>query len=230
MHMAEEHHTRVFSQHSLRAWVEATAVSKEDAAAQARKEQTWNKVQGWLAESNLSSGTSAQHHAGVTHPQVSICTISCISSAQHSLHTALQVLHSIYTFVLTHALILYAVHATTASCQCMQHYSASQGAINHWQVVAVGSAVKTATIRIACSSACSAYISHFVGYRCCISLLCDGRSCALASACCRSSTSCCARTFGQVWYEMSMCETLHVLFDLGQLLLQLPARLAYAGN
>ena len=85
VHMAEEHHTRVFSQHSLRAWVEATAISKEDAAAQARKEQTWNKVQGWLAESNLSSGTGAQHHAGVTRPQVSICTISC-SACNMTLH------------------------------------------------------------------------------------------------------------------------------------------------
>ena len=60
MHIAEQHHRKVFSQHSFRAWVEGTACSKEDAAAQQRKQETWNKVQGWLAESNLGKMSSAQ--------------------------------------------------------------------------------------------------------------------------------------------------------------------------
>ena len=59
MHIAQQHHRKVFSQHSFRAWVEGTACRKEDAAAQARKQETWNKVQGWLAESNLGKMSNA---------------------------------------------------------------------------------------------------------------------------------------------------------------------------
>lgn len=57
-HMADHHYRKVFSRHSLRAWHKGTAISKEESAAQIRREQTWTKVQGWLAESNLSTGST----------------------------------------------------------------------------------------------------------------------------------------------------------------------------
>ena len=50
MHHAALHHNRVVAQQGLRAWAEAAFISKEEAAAQARKDQTWNKIQDWLAQ------------------------------------------------------------------------------------------------------------------------------------------------------------------------------------
>lgn len=77
MHVAEQHHRKAFTQGCFRALVEATANSKEDAAAQARREQTWNKVQGWLAESKLSPEAPARHCVGTSDLQVGhMCVVS----------------------------------------------------------------------------------------------------------------------------------------------------------
>ena len=50
MHQAAMHHRKMLAQQMLYAWAEAAVASKEEAAAQARKEQTWNKIHGWLAQ------------------------------------------------------------------------------------------------------------------------------------------------------------------------------------
>ena len=50
MHQAAMHHSKSVTQRTMYAWAEAVIVSKEEAAMQARKEQTWNKIHSWLAE------------------------------------------------------------------------------------------------------------------------------------------------------------------------------------
>ena len=50
MHQAAMHHRKMLAQQILYAWAEAAVTSKEEAAAQARKEQTWNKIHSWLAQ------------------------------------------------------------------------------------------------------------------------------------------------------------------------------------
>jgi len=50
MHKAAQHRNRLMAQRSLLAWAKAAAAGKEEAAAQARKDQIWNKIQGWLAQ------------------------------------------------------------------------------------------------------------------------------------------------------------------------------------
>lgn len=50
MHQAAMHHSKTLTQRTIYAWAEAVIVSKEEAAMQARKEQTWNKIHSWLAE------------------------------------------------------------------------------------------------------------------------------------------------------------------------------------
>lgn len=50
MHQAAMHHRKMLAQQILYAWAEAAVASKEEAAAQARKEQTWNKIHSWLAQ------------------------------------------------------------------------------------------------------------------------------------------------------------------------------------
>ncbi|KAA6424571.1 MAG: hypothetical protein FRX49_05781 [Trebouxia sp. A1-2] len=50
MHQAAMHHSKSVTQRTINAWAEAVIVSKEEAAMQARKEQTWNKIHSWLAE------------------------------------------------------------------------------------------------------------------------------------------------------------------------------------
>lgn len=81
-HLAEQHHRKVFSRHSLRAWQKGTATSKEESAAQIRREQTWTKVQGWLAENNLSTGSTV---CSGTNVQVACIDLAwccrCVGSA-----------------------------------------------------------------------------------------------------------------------------------------------------
>ena len=50
MHQAATHHSKTLTQRTMYAWEEAVIVRKEEAAMQARKEQTWNKIHNWLAE------------------------------------------------------------------------------------------------------------------------------------------------------------------------------------
>lgn len=50
MHQAAMHHSKTVAQRTIYAWAEAVIVNKEEAAMQARKEQTWNKIHSWLAE------------------------------------------------------------------------------------------------------------------------------------------------------------------------------------
>jgi hypothetical protein len=50
MHQAAMHHSKTLTQRTMYAWEEAVIVRKEEAAMQARKEQTWNKIHSWLAE------------------------------------------------------------------------------------------------------------------------------------------------------------------------------------
>lgn len=50
MHQAAIHHSTTVTQRTICAWAQAVIVAKEEAAMQARKEQTWNKIHSWLAE------------------------------------------------------------------------------------------------------------------------------------------------------------------------------------
>ena len=50
MHQAAMHRRKMLAQQVLCAWAEAAVAGKEEAAAQARKEQTWNKIHSWLAQ------------------------------------------------------------------------------------------------------------------------------------------------------------------------------------
>jgi len=50
MHQASLHQRRMFGLRSLYGWAEVAAASREEAAAQARKDATWDKIQQWLAE------------------------------------------------------------------------------------------------------------------------------------------------------------------------------------
>lgn len=77
IHVAKQHHRKVFLQQSLRAWQQAASASKEEAAAQARKQHTWAKVQGWLAEGTANSGSSTMtgQATGTTHWQVRVLCI-----------------------------------------------------------------------------------------------------------------------------------------------------------
>lgn len=50
MHQASLHHRKMLSLRSLHGWALAAAASRDEAAAQARKDATWDKIQQWLAE------------------------------------------------------------------------------------------------------------------------------------------------------------------------------------
>ncbi|DBB06712.1 TPA: hypothetical protein ACH3X1_012213 [Trebouxia sp. C0004] len=64
MHQAAVHHSKTQTQRTIYAWAEAVIVSKEEAAMQARKEQTWNKIHSWLAE----DPGSRTHLNAITEP------------------------------------------------------------------------------------------------------------------------------------------------------------------
>ena len=59
MHQASLHHREMLGLRSLHGWAEAAAASREEAAAQARKDATWDKIQQWLAE-DTGRGTSSE--------------------------------------------------------------------------------------------------------------------------------------------------------------------------
>ena len=59
MHQASLHHRKMLGLRSLHGWAEAAAASREEAAAQARKDATWDKIQQWLAE-DTGRGTSSE--------------------------------------------------------------------------------------------------------------------------------------------------------------------------
>ncbi|KAL3139777.1 hypothetical protein ABBQ38_004080 [Trebouxia sp. C0009 RCD-2024] len=59
LHQASLHQRRMFGLRSLHGWAEAAAASREEAAAQARKDATWDKIQQWLAE-DAGRDTSSQ--------------------------------------------------------------------------------------------------------------------------------------------------------------------------
>ena len=73
-HQASLHHGKMFGLRSLHGWALAAAASREEAAAQARRDATWGKIQQWLAE---NTGGQASSEAIMAPPflQVTSCII-----------------------------------------------------------------------------------------------------------------------------------------------------------
>ena len=96
MHQAAMHHSKSVTQRTINAWAEAVIVSKEEAAMQARKEQTWNKIHSWLAE---DPGGHTKLNA-ITEPaflQVRLHAIthtSCRALVQQEAHVGVSILSS----------------------------------------------------------------------------------------------------------------------------------------
>ena len=65
MHQASLHHRKMLSLRSLHGWALAAAASREEAAAQARKDATWDKIQQWLAE---DTGRQTSSEAIIAQP------------------------------------------------------------------------------------------------------------------------------------------------------------------
>lgn len=72
MHQASLHQRRIFGLRSLHGWAEAAAASRDEAAAQARKDATWDKIQQWLAE-DASGETSSDSILAPPFLQVICC-------------------------------------------------------------------------------------------------------------------------------------------------------------
>ena len=51
-HKARSHHSTMLGLRTLHGWAAAAVDSKEEAAAQARKDAIWDKIQHWLAQDN----------------------------------------------------------------------------------------------------------------------------------------------------------------------------------
>lgn len=74
MHQASLHQRKVFSLRSLHGWALAAAASREEAAAQARRDATWGKIQQWLAE-DTGGQNSAEAIMAPPFLQVTCCVI-----------------------------------------------------------------------------------------------------------------------------------------------------------
>lgn len=77
MHKASLHHSRALALRSLYGWAAAAVALKEEAAAQARKDATWDKIQHWLAHDSCKQSNSEAITAA-PFLQVACCTRHCI--------------------------------------------------------------------------------------------------------------------------------------------------------
>ena len=73
-HQASLHHRKMFGLRSLHGWALAAAASREDAAAQARRDASWGKVQQWLAE-DTSGQASSEAIMAPPFLQVTCCIV-----------------------------------------------------------------------------------------------------------------------------------------------------------
>lgn len=78
-HQASLHYRKMFGLRSLHGWALAAAASREEAAAQARRDATWDRIQQWLAE---DSGRQVSSEAIMEQPflQVTCCVIRVLDA------------------------------------------------------------------------------------------------------------------------------------------------------
>ena len=73
-HQADLHHRKMFGLRSLHGWALAADASRLEAAAQARRDATWGKIQQWLAE-DTGGQTSAEAIMAPPFLQVTCCLL-----------------------------------------------------------------------------------------------------------------------------------------------------------
>ena len=76
VHRASLHYSKALLLRSLHGWATTAVVLKEEAAAQARKDATWDKIQHWLAHDSCRQ-TNSEAITAAPFLQVAFCLAHC---------------------------------------------------------------------------------------------------------------------------------------------------------